>query len=189
MTTSPWIPPLSSSDRLEDLVDQTGGEIYAYLARRVSTPDDAEEVLNDVFLVAWRRIDRMPPAAAEARLWLYGVAANVLRNQQRAARRRSALVRLLMNDPVARARELPVQPDERVRDAIDALPSELAELVRLHHWEGFALAEIATVLGIPAPTVRTRYRAARRRLRAHLGAEKEGAEGPPAAEAVTSSSR
>jgi RNA polymerase sigma factor (sigma-70 family) len=176
---------LSSSDELERLVVETGAEIYSYLARRVGTPDDAEELLNDVFLVAWRRIDAMPRAAGEARLWLYGVAANLLRNQQRAVRRRSALARLLTNDPVARARDLPAEPDERVRDAIDALPSELAELVRLHHWEGFTLAEIGTVLDLPAPTVRTRYRAARRRLRAYLSPEDDENELSAAAESLT----
>jgi len=117
----------------------------------------------------------MPPDPHEARLWLYGVAANVQRNHQCARHRRSALAHRLLADPTARTTVSP--PDAAhaaVRDAIDALPGDLAELVRLHHWEGFTLAEAGTVLGIPASTARTRYAAARRRLRAALsGTEDE----------------
>ncbi len=153
---------------LELILDDNASALYAYLVRRIGDPDDAEEALNDVFLTAWRRRDKIPHDPHEAKLWLYGVAANTHRNQNRARIRRSALVRRLMSDPTARV--FPTEPAQfdEVRDAIDSLPSELGELIRLHHWEGFNLVEAASILGIPAATARTRYRAARRRLRTAL---------------------
>ncbi|MEV4582617.1 sigma factor [Nonomuraea jabiensis] len=51
----------------------------------------AEDVVADVFLVAWRRLDDVPPAADEARAWLFGVAHRTLRNGLRADQRRQAL--------------------------------------------------------------------------------------------------
>jgi len=153
---------------VEAVLESNAADLHRYLLRRLADAEDAAEALNDVFLTAWRRRDRIPPDPQEARLWLYGVAANVHRNQQRAGLRRAALVRRLRADPTAHR---PVEPDAvggAVRDAIDALPGELGELVRLRHWEGFSLAEAAQVLGIPASTARTRYAAARRRLRATL---------------------
>lgn len=161
-----------SSDFDRVAADNTA-DIHGYLLRRLGDPEDAAEALNDVLLTAWRRHDQLPPDPHAARLWLFGVAANVQRNQHRARTRRSALVRRLMSDPTARNREATGHPShaiDAVRDAIEALPSELGELVRLHHWEGFSLAEAATILAIPASTARTRYAAARRRLRDTLRA-------------------
>ena len=159
---------MSDDADLERVLDDNASALYAYLARRTGDPDDAEEALNDVFLMAWRRRDKIPHDPHEAKLWLYGVAANTQRNQRRARLRRSALVRRLMSDPTTRLAQTEPEQFDQVRDAIDALPSELGELVRLHHWEGFTLVEVASILGIPAATARTRYRAARRRLRAAL---------------------
>lgn len=55
-----------------------------------------------------------------------------------------------------------------VRDAIDRLPADLAELVRLVHWDGFTLAEAAELTGVPASTARGRYQRAKEQLRSAL---------------------
>ncbi len=56
-----------------------------------------------------------------------------------------------------------------VRDAIARLDPDLAELVRLVHWERMSLAQAAELLGIPDSTARTRYARAKDELRAMLG--------------------
>lgn len=56
-----------------------------------------------------------------------------------------------------------------MRDAIDRLEPDLAELVRLVHWERLTIADAAEVLGIPASTARGRYAKAKEELRAALG--------------------
>lgn len=58
-----------------------------------------------------------------------------------------------------------------VRDAIARLEPDLAELVRLVHWDGFSLADAAELLGIPASTARGRYQRAKSELRAALSVE------------------
>jgi DNA-directed RNA polymerase specialized sigma24 family protein len=62
-----------------------------------------------------------------------------------------------------------------VRDAIARLDRELAEIVRLVHWDGFTLGEVAALEGIPASTVRSRYAHAKRELAAALGAQERDA--------------
>lgn len=57
-----------------------------------------------------------------------------------------------------------------VRDAIDRLPTDLAEIVRLVHWGGFTIAEAATLTGTPASTARGRNQRAREVLRDALTA-------------------
>ena len=64
--------------------------ILSYALRRTSSPDDAADILAETFLIAWRRLDEVPPGQ-DARLWLYRVARNVLANYHRGERRRSAL--------------------------------------------------------------------------------------------------
>ena len=57
-----------------------------------------------------------------------------------------------------------------VRDAVDRLPEELGELVRLVHWDGFTVTEAATLLGLNASTGRSRYARAKELLRESLAA-------------------
>ena len=59
--------------QFEALYAAEGRRVLAYALRRTAQPADAADVLAEVFLVAWRRLDDVP-AGAEARLWLYGVA-------------------------------------------------------------------------------------------------------------------
>lgn len=55
-----------------------------------------------------------------------------------------------------------------VRDAVARLDPELAELIRLVHWDRLTLAEAAHVTGIPASTARSRYQKAKEDLRTQL---------------------
>lgn len=59
--------------------------VLAYCLRRTSS-SDAHDATADVFVVAWRRFAELPEGA-ETLPWLYGVAANVLKNQSRSTRR------------------------------------------------------------------------------------------------------
>ena len=64
-----------------------------------------------------------------------------------------------------RARNAPAADQGlELRDAIDRLDGDLAELVRLVHWDGFTLAEAAVLLDIPSSTARGRYQRARKAL-------------------------
>lgn len=127
-----------------------------YLARRTDAAT-ADDVLSEVLLVCWRRLDAVPE---EPLPWLYGVARLQLRNAQRSARRQERLV--------ARAADglrQPAAPDAAaVHDALGALRPQDAELLRLWAWEGLGPAELATVLGISANAAAIRLHRARRRL-------------------------
>src|SRR6185369_10842354 len=83
-----------SADRFEALYAATREPILAYLLRRVDWPEDAADLLADVYLVAWRRIDEVPRGDG-ARMWLYGVARRQLANHRRGDRRRTALASAL----------------------------------------------------------------------------------------------
>jgi RNA polymerase sigma factor (sigma-70 family) len=159
-----------TKDRFHRLFSDTERELLAYLLRRVDRSEDAADVLAETFLVAWRRIDTVPEGD-DGRLWLYGVARRQLANQRRGELRRTRLAnRLRAELPVAVASACGAE-DHRVaavRAALARLEEEDREILRLSSWEGLAPSEIATVMGLPGVTVRSRLHRARKRLRTEV---------------------
>jgi RNA polymerase sigma-70 factor (ECF subfamily) len=85
--------------RFEALFAAHSGVVYSYARRRV-TKEEAEDVVSEAFLVAWRRLDEMP---AEPVPWLIGVTRNVMANRRCADHRRAALAERLRRSTVTRA--------------------------------------------------------------------------------------
>lgn len=145
-------------------------DLLAYLSRRAG-PDDAPDLLGETMVVAWRRAREMPADAERARMWLFGIARGTLQNHARGQRRRWALVDRIRGSVRADATAPAADAGADVRDAIARLDPDLAEVVRLVHWERLTLAEAAELLGIPASTARGRYQRAREELRTALSVD------------------
>lgn len=147
----------------------TADDLLAYFERRLNTRDDAADLLAETMLQAWRRSDVMPEEAERRRMWLFTIAANVLANHRRSARRRVALANRLRQHLTTA-----IAPDHAeasaVRDAVLQLHAAQRELVMLIHWDGFSIVEAAEILGLNASTARSRYSAARDELRQALTA-------------------
>ena len=175
----------------EALYIGTRDQILGYLLRRCGQPEDAAELLGEVYLVAWRRRHRLP-AGDEARLWLYGVARNVLANDRRAKLRQHNLGQRLRADILSS--ELVVAgPESGDPDLLPALRAALAhlsdddrELVLLAAWEHLEPVEIAAAMGLGAGAVRTRLYRARGRLRHHLERESDDRKDPSESELAPS---
>lgn len=130
-------------------------------ARRRTTAEAANDVVADVFLIAWRRIDEVP---AEPLPWLLGCARRVLANQRRGEQRGAAL-----RDRIRRERSTAVHwpREDEVPLAVRALWSLKAcdqELLTLIAWDGLTRGQAARVLGISTGTLAVRLHRARRRL-------------------------
>ena len=144
------------------------GPVLGYVLRRTDSAEDAADVIGDVFLTAWRRLDDVP-GGEPARLWLYGVARKVLANHHRGERRRSALTERLRAD-LAAAYRPPEFTGElaQIAAAFRRLPEAERELLALSAWEGLGNGEIAVVLGCSRNAVRIRLFRARKRFAAEL---------------------
>lgn len=151
---------------LEDVLTTSARDLLRYLESRIG-PDDAPDALSDVLVTAWRRISDLPTDGRDARLWLFGIARNTILNVRRGNLRRSNLAHQLHRH-ADREHHDGADAGIEVRDAIDRLDPDLAELVRTIHWDGFTLAEAARLLEIPASTAASRYRRAARLLREAL---------------------
>lgn len=160
--------------RLERLYAEHGRAVLAYAVRRAPEAQDAADVVAETFVVAWRRLAEVPLGEA-ARLWLYGVARNVLANQRRAERRRERLAERLRQElPYALEDVPPASMDAgAVTSALAELGPDDQEILRLSGWEELAPSEIATVLGISKIAARSRLHRARHRLRSALQRARE----------------
>jgi RNA polymerase sigma factor (sigma-70 family) len=165
------------TDRFSRLFADTERDVLAYVLRRVDREEDAADVVAETYLVAWRRLDKVPGGDG-ARLWLFGVARRQLANQRRGQLRRSRLADRLRAELPAAAAPAHGPVDHRVaavRAALARLDEEDREILRLSSWEELTPSQIAAVMGVPGVTVRSRLHRARKRLRSELVQQEAGA--------------
>ena len=163
---------MTPDERFQALYDAHAGAVLSY-ARRRAARADADDVLAEVFLVAWRRLEEVP--SAQERVWLLGVARRALANQRRGSTRQGALrERLAVHARApapASAQPFPAAGQARLGRALASLSESDRELLLLLAWEGLSNEEAARVLEIGSRALRVRLHRARRRLAAALARE------------------
>jgi RNA polymerase sigma-70 factor (ECF subfamily) len=143
--------------RFEAVFRQHHPQVLAYARRRA--PQDAADVVSEVFLTAWRRLDEVP---ADALPWLLGVARRVVANLRRATARRPSLT---IADP-STVPDAGSSAVERiaVAEAFRGLSDPDREVLMLAAWEGLSAARAARVVGCSVPAFHVRLHRARARL-------------------------
>jgi RNA polymerase sigma-70 factor (ECF subfamily) len=155
---------------LDDLLTALRPEALRLCARFLSNREDAEEACQDTLLAVARGIGGFHGEAA-FRTWFYRIAANRSRSTYQRLRRR--------HEGEAAGVPLPDRADPRrtsvvagtridLLEALESLPPEQAEAVALRDVTGLSYGEIATLLGVPDGTVKSRLHEARRQLRRRL---------------------
>jgi RNA polymerase sigma-70 factor, ECF subfamily len=147
-----------------------GPSIYSYLRFHLSSPDEAEDLAADVFLRALRGFHGFDPARGAPRAWLFRIAQNALRDDQRQARRRPVL-------SIGSFRDLKCEapsPEERVlwEEQVSRLLAGMAELsandrqiIALCYGAELPVSEAGEMLGLNSTAARTRLWRALARLR------------------------
>lgn len=140
---------------------------YAVARSIVPTHEDAEDVVQEAFLHAWRALDRFDPVQPFG-AWLHRIVANgaldiVRRRKVRAADELNESVSMPFRDP-AEADEL----GRKLGAALATLTERQRAVVVMHDVEGFRHAEIGDMLGIPEGTARSDLHHARAALRRAL---------------------
>ena len=141
----------------EAMFVQHYSRVLAYSLRRA--PGTAQDVVSEVFLTAWRRLEEVP---ADALPWLLGVARKVIANDRRAIERRPTVSLVDLDrtgDPDAGAFER-----LEVAEAFRRLPEQDREILMLVAWDGLSPARAARVLGCSTPAFYVRLHRARTRL-------------------------
>ena len=151
--------------------------LYRTALRLTRVPADAEDLVQETYLKAFRAADTFEPGT-NLRAWLFTILHNTARNRARDRARDAVTVNSETVDQAADGPTYdgtaPVLTPEALllRDtltpelqaAIDELPPSFREAVWLHDVEEFSYAEIASMLNIPAGTVMSRISRGRRML-------------------------
>ena len=157
------------------VVDLLLGPVYRFLLRLSGSPGVAEDLTQETFLAVWQSIGSFR-GKSQFRTWVFGIAHHqFLRYRDKPkldtvqfdeARHESETV-----NPNAHLLEADEQ--QRVREAIYALPDLCREAFCLVHLEGMRYRDAAAILGVPIGTVKSRMNVAFRLLREELGGSEE----------------
>ncbi|MCW8835779.1 MAG: sigma-70 family RNA polymerase sigma factor [Rhodospirillales bacterium] len=152
--------------------------VYRFILRNIPHPDEAEDLTQDTFLEAYRKLSSFQ-GASKVSTWIMGIALNIARNHRtRAPRHRYQWTSDEVLETIAHASPTPYESAEvaafaqSVSDGLESLSEDLREAVTLVSLEGLSYEDAAAATGIPVGTMKTRVFRARRILRENL--EKEG---------------
>ncbi|MGH7613890.1 MAG: sigma-70 family RNA polymerase sigma factor [Gemmatimonadales bacterium] len=150
--------------------------MYRVALRLSGTPADAEDLVQDAMLRAYRSWDRFT-LGTNAKGWLLTILRNLFINEYRRRRRHPETVDLDTIEPFTVFEKVEEDPqgaffdrivDEEVLRAVDELPEVFREAVMLSDVEGLSYEEVAKVLEVPVGTVKSRLYRGRRMLQAKL---------------------
>jgi RNA polymerase sigma-70 factor (ECF subfamily) len=150
--------------------------MYRVALRLTANPADAEDLVQDAMLRAYRSWDRFT-LGTNAKGWLLTILRNLFINEYRRRRRQPETVDLDTIEPFTVFEKVQEDPqgaffdrivDDEVLRAVDALPEVFREAVMLSDVEGLSYEEIAKVLDVPVGTVKSRLYRGRRMLQAKL---------------------
>ena len=140
------------------LHEEHAGPLYAFCVRFTGDPQRAEDVVQEVFLRAWRSLSTTDLRTRPVRPWLLHVARNLLTDAHRSQGSRPVLVddeQAL--EAVAAADDLDrAMQAWQVAAALARLTPEHREVLVSAHWLGRSVTESAVALGVPAGTVKSR---------------------------------
>ena len=162
-------------DAFEAIYRQHAGRLYNLAWRMAGGASDADDLLQEIFLQAYRKLDSFKGDASLG-TWLYRLAVNLCLDRLRSRQGRMAQVTASMDEEGAPELADRVQPAEwnvtrlDLERAIEELPPSYRAVFVLHDVEGYQHDEIARMLDISDGSSKSLLHKARRKLRVVLGA-------------------
>lgn len=145
-------------------------DLFRTATRLTGERGQAEDVLQEVYLQAWRCFDRFEPGT-NCRAWLYKILFHCVSHHRRKWFRMPLLKETEEHLETNLAQPEPVSQhltDEEILQALDGIPADFRSVVLLVDVEEFAYKEVAEILGIPIGTVMSRLSRGRGLLRRRL---------------------
>ena len=182
--TSALITRIAAGDRdaFSRFYDLLAPTAFGLIRRVLRDPEAAAEVLQDVFWQVWREAPRYDPKRGSPEAWLVMRAKTRAIDRLRSIRRRDRTFVAPVDESVAQSNDGPAEnpavvAEDRglVQTALAQLPEPQRRVIELAFFEGLTQSEIATRLGEPLGTVKTRARLGLERLRGALRGERVSA--------------
>ena len=161
-------------DAFRELFERHWDGLYRFCLNRAGAA--GEDIAAEAFRVAFDRRKRYDARYSDARPWLFGIATNLLREHFRAARREESKLERSAALSAGYSSEAVPEGVERellgshLAAALEGIPAADRDALLLLAWADLDYEQIATALGIPLGTVRSRIHRARHRVREYLEA-------------------
>jgi RNA polymerase sigma-70 factor (ECF subfamily) len=157
----------------EELYRQHATRLYNLAYRMVGNPDDADDLLQDIFLTAYRKLDTFRGASALG-TWLYRLAMNVCLDRLRSKASKQEAVTDELDEGLGHASGGLSQVSRMdLERAIARLPEGSRAAFLLHDVEGFDHMEVGRILGIAEGTSKSQVHKARLRIREYLSEKRQ----------------
>jgi len=154
------------------LYDNYSGALNGIINQIVPESETANDVLQEVFVSIWRKIESYDPAKGRLFTWMLNIARNASIDKIRSRSYRNNLKNQTLadnvNDPLNLQVIKPVYDNIGLRKIVSQLKEEQRTLIELSYFQGYTHEEIAKVMNIPLGTVKTRIRSALIQLRTML---------------------
>ena len=159
-------------DAFDTLYHRYVRSIFGLALRRLRDRERAEDAVQEMFAAVWRSAHTYRPERGPAAPWLYAVARNAIVDRVRGHNEfPEELPDMVSAEPGPVERAESSYLSWRVHRAMEELPEKEREVLELAYWSGLSQTEVASFLGIPLGTVKTRTRSALARLADELDGE------------------
>lgn len=174
------LPHIAAGDMaaFEELYDRYSSIVYALLLRMLGSPEDAQEVLQEIFVQVWNRASSYDASRGSEIAWLVSIARSRaidrLRSRKIRSEREQEAVREIshrisnVHNDGATDTVLGKEQSRAVRQALQELPENQRVALELAYFEGLSQSEIASRLDQPLGTVKTRMQLGMKKLRERL---------------------
>lgn len=156
---------VSRVDALRDLHDRYATGLWRYVVSLTKRPADADDIVQETLLRAWRTPKVLRDDPAQVRAWLFTVARNLVIDQVRSARRRHEHTTPDVIEEVAEDRVDRMFDAIMMTDALASLSEHHRQVIVRAYYDGLSTAELSDEIGIPEGTVKSRLHYALRALR------------------------
>ncbi len=152
--------------KFERIYKKYKNDVYNYVYWRVLDREDALDITQEVFIKVYRNLDGFK-GRSSIKTWLFAIARNTVTNYltRNKKKEETELEESLFLDNFNRSE---AEMKRTLLLALDKLPLEHAEILRLYYFDRFSYKEIAELMGINIGTVKSRLNRAKKYLKAEL---------------------
>lgn len=153
------------NDAFSYLYDHYAGALYGVIRQIIPNEEEASDVLQEVFVSVWRKIDQYDTAKGRLFTWMLHIARNAAIDRARSKGYQNLKRQDVIDNDLHQLVVRPGFDDYGLKKVLFKLKDEQRELIDLAYYHGYTHEQIAKALSIPLGTVKTRIRSALLQLR------------------------
>jgi len=153
-----------------ELYDLFADKIFRFILMKIKNKNEAEDLLQEIFIKAWQSIQNFDPARGNFNAWLYAISSNTINDFFRRTYRKPPTVELSPDQQIASSENIQKEyslTDDLValRKSLKKLPPQYQQVLELRFLEDLSIAETAFILGKSGVSVRVLQHRALKHLR------------------------